>query len=202
MKKILVINSGSSSLKFQLIEMPSEAVLASGLVERIGQASGKLHYNSEDFSTSEEKEIKDHAVALHEVTKHLMHGEYGVIKNSEEIPAIGHRVVHGGESFSDTILIDEAVKQKIRDLFSLAPLHNPPNLKGIEVAEDIFPNAKQFAIFDTAFHQSIPPRANHYAIPTDFYTDKNIRVYGFHGTSHKYVSEKANHFLGRQEVGS
>ncbi len=179
MKNILVINSGSSSLKFQLIKMPSEEVLASGLVERIGQDSGKVHYKSAGFTTSEEMPVKDHSVALKEVTKHLMHPKYGVIKNSEEIAAVGHRVVHGGASFSNTIVINEKVKEKIKELFSLAPLHNPPNLKGIEVAEEIFPNAKQIAVFDTAFHQTIPGRANHYAIPHELYEkekDPGLRV--------------------------
>lgn len=197
---ILVINSGSSSLKFQLIEMPSQKVLAAGLVERIGQASGKLHYKSEAYSTSEEMEIKDHSEALKQVTKHLMHSDYGVIQDPADIPAIGHRVVHGGASFSDTIVIDQKVKEKIKELFSLAPLHNPPNLKGIEVAEEIFPQAKQVAVFDTAFHQSIPERANRYAIPTEFYDKENIQVYGFHGTSHKYVSEKANEYLKKDNT--
>ncbi|MGB7784502.1 MAG: acetate kinase [Salinimicrobium sp.] len=200
MKNILVINSGSSSLKFQLIKMPSEEVLASGLVERIGQNSGMVHYKSEGFSTSEEMPVKDHSVALKEVTKHLMDPQNGVIKNADDIAAVGHRVVHGGASFSDTIVIDEKVKEKIRELFSLAPLHNPPNLKGIEVAEEIFPNAKQIAVFDTAFHQSIPGRANHYAIPNELYEKEKIQVYGFHGTSHKYVSEKANELLGKQDT--
>lgn len=180
--------------------MPSENVLASGLVERIGQASGKIHYKSEARNTSEEMEIKDHSVGLKEVTKHLMHKDYGVIKDPAEISAIGHRVVHGGASFSDTIIIDEKVKNKIKELFSLAPLHNPPNLKGIEVAEEIFPHAKQVAVFDTAFHQSIPSRANRYAIPNEFYEKEKIQVYGFHGTSHKYVSEKANEFLGKEDT--
>src|SRR6056297_1159733 len=172
MKNILVINSGSSSLKFQLINMPSEEVLASGLVERIGQESGKVHYNSERFSTSEEMPVEDHSVALKEVTKYLMDLQNGVIRNSEEIAAVGHRVVHGGATFSNTIVIDEKVKEKIKELFSLAPLHNPPNLKGIEVAEEIFPNAGQIAVFDTAFHQSIPGRANHYAIPHELYEEE------------------------------
>ena len=200
MKNILIINSGSSSLKFQLIEMPSENVLASGLVERIGQDSGMIHYKSAAHSSSEVMEIKDHSVGLKEVTKHLMHSKYGVIKDPAEIPAIGHRVVHGGASFSDTIIIDKKVKEKIRELFSLAPLHNPPNLKGIEVAEEIFPEAKQVAVFDTAFHQSIPSRANRYAIPNEFFNEEHIQVYGFHGTSHKYVSEKANEFLGKENT--
>lgn len=195
---ILVINSGSSSLKFQLIEIPLEKVLAQGLVERIGQASGKIHYKSEAFSTSEEMQIADHSVALKEVTKHLMHSEYGVIHDPADIPAIGHRVVHGGASFSDTVIIDEKVKQKIEQLFSLAPLHNPPNLKGIQVAEEIFPDATQVAVFDTAFHQSIPSRASKYAIPNEFFEEKKIQVYGFHGTSHKYVSEKANEYLKKE----
>lgn len=196
-ENILIINSGSSSLKFQLIDMTSEEVLASGLVERIGQTSGMVHYKSTANTSSEEMEIADHSVALKEVTKHLMHSDYGVIRDPADIPAIGHRVVHGGASFSDTVVIDEKVKEKIRELFSLAPLHNPPNLKGIEVAEEIFPNAKQVAVFDTAFHQTIPSRANRYAIPNKFYEKENIQVYGFHGTSHKYVSEKANELLGK-----
>lgn len=199
-KNILVINSGSSSLKFQLITMPSEEVLASGLVERIGQEVGKLHYKSGRFSTSEEIEIPDHSFALKAVTKYLLNKENGVIKDPSEISAIGHRVVHGGATFSDTIVINEKVKEKIKELFSLAPLHNPPNLKGIEVAEEIFPEAPQVAVFDTAFHQSIPSRANRYAIPNEFYEKEHIQVYGFHGTSHKYVSEIANKLLNKKKT--
>lgn len=199
MSNILVINSGSSSLKFQLITMPSEEVLASGLVERIGLESGKVHYKSDTFSTSEEMEIKDHSLALKEVTKYLMDPVKGVIKDPADISAIGHRVVHGGDAFSDTIVIDDKVKASITELFTLAPLHNPPNLKGIEVAEEIFPGATQVAVFDTAFHQSIPARANHYAIPNEFYSQHHIQVYGFHGTSHKYVSEKANEYLKKEK---
>ena len=198
MKNILVINSGSSSLKFQLIEMPSEEVLASGLVERIGQQSGTIHYKSEAFNTSEEMEIADHSVALKEVTNLLMDPKKGVIKNADEIPAIGHRVVHGGASFSDTIIIDQDVKNTIERLFSLAPLHNPPNLKGIEVAEEVFPKATQIAVFDTAFHQTMPATAKKYAIPNELYEKRFIQVYGFHGTSHKYVSEKAIEKLGKE----
>ncbi|MFO7720816.1 MAG: acetate kinase [Gillisia sp.] len=199
MQNILVINSGSSSLKFQLIQMPQEHVLASGLVERIGQQSGKLSYASEKFSTSEEKEVSNHSEALKAVTTLLMDPKNGVIQNASEIPAIGHRVVHGGDKFSETILIDEKVKTTIKNLFSLAPLHNPPNLTGIEVAESIFPNSKQIAVFDTAFHRSIPARANRYAIPKSFFDEHNIQVYGFHGTSHKYVSEKAMEYTGAKK---
>ena len=171
--------------------MPTEKVLASGLVERIGLAYGMVHYKSRAHNASKEMQIKDHAVALKEVTELLMDEEKGVIKNANEIPAIGHRVVHGGDAFSDTIVIDEKVKESIKSLFSLAPLHNPPNLKGIEVAEEVFPQATQIAVFDTAFHQSIPAEAKKYAIPNEFYDKHKIQLYGFHGTSHKYVSEKA-----------
>lgn len=178
--------------------MPSEEVLASGLVERIGQASGKITYESEKFTFSEEKEIKDHSVSLKSITDILMHSENGVIKDASEIPAIGHRVVHGGDRFTETVVIDEKVKQTIKELFSLAPLHNPPNLTGIEVAESIFPNATQIAVFDTSFHSTIPEKAARYAIPNSFYDDHKIRLYGFHGTSHKYVSEKAVQFLKKE----
>lgn len=169
--------------------------MASGLVERIGQQSGKLSYSSEKFSTTEEKEVSNHSEALKLVTTLLMDSKTGVIKSASEIPAIGHRVVHGGDKFSETILIDEKVKTTIKDLFSLAPLHNPPNLNGIEVAESIFPNSKQIAVFDTSFHRSIPARANRFAIPNSFFEEHKIQVYGFHGTSHKYVSEKAVEYL-------
>jgi len=174
-------------------------VLASGLVERIGLELGKVHYKSEKFSTSEEMQVKNHSVALKEVTKYLMDPKNGVISDPADIPAIGHRVVHGGDAFSDTIVIDEKVKETVKDLFSLAPLHNPPNLNGIEVAEEIFPNAIQVAVFDTAFHQSIPSQANRYAIPNEFYEKHHIQVYGFHGTSHKYVSEKAANLLEKKD---
>lgn len=196
MKKILVINSGSSSLKFQLIQMPAEIVLASGLIERIGQGIGKFKYESENFSINQEMEVPDHSDALRSITEILLNRDNGVIKDTSEIYAIGHRVVHGGDKFSETIVIDSNVKAAIKDLFSLAPLHNPPNLKGIEVAEEVFPQARQVAIFDTAFHRSIPAMANRYAIPNSFFEEEKIQVYGFHGTSHKYVTEKAIEFLG------
>ncbi len=199
MKNILVINSGSSSLKFQLIKMPEEKVLASGMVDRIGEDWGKFKYSSEEFSTSENMKASNHEEALKSITNFLMDEENGVIKNASEITAIGHRVVHGGEHFSETVFIDKKVKTVIKDLFSLAPLHNPPNLKGIEVAEILFPNARQIAVFDTAFHRSLPAKANRFAIPDSFYTENKIQVYGFHGTSHKYVSEKAIEFLKNEK---
>lgn len=191
MKNILIINSGSSSLKFQLIQMPSEAVLASGMVERIGLDNAMLHFKAGNNKISEQLEAKDHAVALKAITDHLMSSEKGVIKNREEIAAVGHRVVHGGNAFSKTILIDSEVKQQIREYFSLAPLHNPANLKGIEVAEKLFPDSRQIAVFDTSFHTSIPRKAAQYAIPNELYEENHIQLYGFHGTSHKYVTKKA-----------
>lgn len=200
MKNILVINSGSSSLKFQLIQMPSEKVMASGLVERIGLEGAKAHYKTDEISTTKELEIPDHAVALKTITDLLMDEESGVIETPEDINAIGHRVVHGGNTFSKTIVIDENVKNAVKNLFSLAPLHNPPNLKGIEVAEKLFPNATQVAVFDTAFHSTIPQKAAQYAIPTSFYEEEHIQVYGFHGTSHKYVTGKAHEYLKKDKL--
>ena len=196
MKKILVLNSGSSSLKFQLIAMPEEAVIASGLVERIGMDDSKCKFESNRNTENKVLAIKDHHQALELVAIFLLDNETGVIKIPKEIDAIGHRVVHGGRHFTDTTLITNEIKNKIDELSSLAPLHNPPNLVGIEVAEKIFPDAQQIAVFDTAFHQSIPEKAHRYAIPKEFYENNNIRLYGFHGTSHKYVSEKAIAYLG------
>lgn len=195
MTNILVINSGSSSIKFQLIKMPGEIVVASGLVERIGAHDAAIHYKSKKFNLSEKMEIKDHYSGLKEVTRLLMDPQNGVVKTISDIHAIGHRVVHGGSTFSDTMFIDKTVKEKIRDLFSLAPLHNPPNFMGIEVGEEIFPEAAQIAVFDTAFHQTIPTKAHKYAIPNDLLHEHNIQVYGFHGTSHKYVAERAIEYM-------
>ena len=195
MKNILIINSGSSSLKFQLILMPNEEVLASGLVERIGLEGAELHFKTEKDVISKVLKVENHAVALKAITYLLMDKEKGVISNTEDIAAIGHRVVHGGDNFSQTIAINEEVKTKIKDFFSLAPLHNPANLEGIEVAEKLFPNATQVAVFDTAFHRTIPRKAAQYAIPNKFFEEDHIQLYGFHGTSHKYVTEKAIDYL-------
>lgn len=195
MKKILVINSGSSSLKFQLISMPKETILASGLVERIGMEDAKYSFESNKNKDNRTLHIKDHHQALELAAIFLLDIDSGVISTPKEIDAIGHRVVHGGKHFSDTTLITNEIKDKINQLASLAPLHNPPNLVGIEVAEKIFPDAKQIAVFDTAFHQSIPEKAHRYAIPKELYEKEHIRLYGFHGTSHKYVSEKATAYL-------
>ncbi len=184
--KILVLNSGSSSLKFQLFDMPSEKVLTKGLVERIGEKQGNFKAGNAII----EKPIANHHEAMQLITNYLLDRKNQLIQSKDEIKIIGHRVVHGGNRFVQPVVISEEVKDKIKELFPLAPLHNPANLTGIETAEKIFPNAIQIGIFDTAFHQSIPIENHKYAIPEKFYK-QGIRKYGFHGISHKYVSEQA-----------
>ncbi|TFV94365.1 acetate kinase [Algoriphagus kandeliae] len=197
---VFVINSGSSSIKYQLISMPEEKVICSGMVDRIGQEGSRVDYRSflkrEPVEFSEKMPISDHSAGLQEVAKLLVDPEVGVITDPKQVEAVGHRVVHGGEKFASTQLITEEVKAKIKELFPLAPLHNPANYLGIEVSEKIFSNAKQVAVFDTAFHQTQPPVAFRMAIPNEFYEKHGIRAYGFHGTSHKYVSERAREYLG------
>ncbi len=199
--QILVINSGSSSIKFQLIKMPSATIICTGLVERIGLNNAKLKYEVGENTHEQIGDIPNHKVGLQMVAKYLLDDDIGVIKSPLEIEAVGHRVVHGGNKFSETTEITASVKENIKELFSLAPLHNPANLEGILVAEEIFPKAKQIAVFDTAFHQTIPAEAYKYAISSEFLEQHNIRMYGFHGTSHKYVSEKAQEYLGKQHSG-
>jgi len=187
---LLVINAGSSSLKFQLIEMPLGTVISSGLVERIGLEHTKFHYTIQSEEFSEAVEFSNHKEALEAIAQKILSKSSG-----RTIDTIVHRVVHGGEQFSKTTIITTEVKDKIRELCALAPLHNPANLACIEVAEVVFPKATQVAVFDTAFHQTIPEKAYRYSIPNEFYDKHKIRQYGFHGTSHKYVSKKAIEFL-------
>ncbi|WP_422089433.1 acetate/propionate family kinase [Tenacibaculum ovolyticum] len=196
--KILVINSGSSSIKYQLFEMPQQEVICSGLIERIGLKLGNVHYKSVKNDIEEELEIKDHKAGLEKVVGLLLDKNFGVITSTDDIQIVAHRVVHGGNSFTKTTIVTDEVKEKIEELYSLAPLHNPANLEGIKVAETIFTEAKQIAVFDTAFHQTIPVKAYKYAIPNKFLEEDKIRLYGFHGTSHKYVSEKAIEYLGSE----
>ncbi len=193
--KILVLNSGSSSLKFKLFDMPQAKVLVKGLAERIGEKTSRFVANDYEIH----QPIATHKEALQLLTEYLPDGNNHFIKDTSEIVAVGHRVVHGGNTFVEPAIITGAVKDKIRELFSLAPLHNPANLTGIETAEEIFGNAKQIAVFDTAFHQSIPIENHKYAIPVDFY-NKGVRKYGFHGISHQYVSREANKILGRTDT--
>lgn len=198
---IFVINSGSSSIKYQLIYMPDATVICSGIVDKIGMADAAIIHKT--FKDGKEKitrkimEIADHAEGLKEVAELLIDSVIGVIKDHSEIHVVGHRVVHGGESFAATTFITSEVKEKIKKLFTLAPLHNPLNYLGIDIAEKLFTAAKQVAVFDTAFHQTIKPVAYRYAIPASFYNEYGIRVYGFHGTSHKYVSGKAIQYLNK-----
>ena len=193
--KIVILNSGSSSIKYQLIEMPAQTVVCSGMIDRIGLDNSNLLYTTANNKIEEIVAIPNHTVGLEKIAALLLDEKVGVIKSTSEIQAVGHRVVHGGSDFSDTVVITAAVKDKIKQLFELAPLHNPANLEGITVAETIFSEAQQVAVFDTAFHQTIPVVAHKYAIPNALLTENKIRVYGFHGTSHKYVSEKAIAYL-------
>jgi acetate kinase len=197
--QIFVINSGSSSIKYQLFRMPNEKPVCVGLVERIGLEKSvithKLFMEGEEKVIHRTLDLANHEAGLLEVAQLLTDKEIGVIQNPDEIETVGHRVVHGGESFSSTTVITKEVKNEIKKLFSLAPLHNPANYLGIEVAEKIFTKAVQVAVFDTAFHQTMPEKAYRYAIPQSFYKEMGIRAYGFHGTSHKYVTEKALEYL-------
>ncbi len=199
---VLVINAGSSSLKYQLLNMENESVMASGLVERIGDAKGVLTHKkmngADEEKTVIERAIPNHKEGLHLVVDLITDPEKGVIKDKKEIYAIGHRVVQGGEQFNTSIRIDESIKQAIRDNNPLAPLHNPANLVGIEVAEELFPGTPNVAVFDTEFHQTMPPKAFLYGLPYEYYKELRIRRYGFHGTSHKYVAKKAASVIGKK----
>jgi acetate kinase len=200
---VFVINSGSSSIKYQLIRMPEAEVVCSGLIDRIGQESSlirhKVFRNGGEEVRHERLSIPDHAEGLTAVSRLLTDAKIGVIEDPKEIEVVGHRVVHGGESFASTMIITREVMEKVKKLFPLAPLHNPPNYMGIEVATKVFNHAWQVAVFDTAFHQTMPPVAYRMAIPNEFYEQHGIRAYGFHGTSHKYVSEQAIAYLQKKE---
>lgn len=195
---IIIINTGSSSIKFQMLAMPDQKVICSGLVDRIGLGSSNLVYETQNTKVQEVLDIDNHEAGLKKISELLVDPKIGVIKDTSEITAVGHRVVHG-ERFSDPMKITEKVKEKIKDLFLLAPLHNPAHLQGINVAEEIFSDAEHIAVFDTAFFQTIPEVAHKYAIPNEIADKYHIRQYGFHGTSHKFVSERAIEFLGVKE---
>lgn len=195
---ILVLNAGSSSLKYQVIEMPSKHVKCVGLIERIGTEDAIFNHDKNGEEYHETMPILNHKIGLEKIADTLLDKKLGVINTVDEIEAVGHRVVHGGNKFSKTVIVTDDVKNSIRDLYDLAPLHNPANLTGIEIAETIFTKAKQIAIFDTSFHQTMPKVAYQYAIPTKYLEKHKIRAYGFHGTSHKYVSEKAIDYLKQE----
>ncbi|MCM3599233.1 acetate kinase [Robertmurraya korlensis] len=195
MSKVIAINAGSSSLKFQLFEMPNEDVITKGLIERIGLKDSIFTISVNGEKVEEVTDIPDHAVAVKMLLNKLT--ESGIIKSLEEINGIGHRVVHGGEEFNDSVLITDEVLSKIEELSELAPLHNPANITGIRAFQQVLPNVPAVAVFDTAFHQTMPESSFLYSLPYEYYKEYGIRKYGFHGTSHKYVSERAAELLGR-----
>lgn len=195
--KILVINCGSSSLKYQLIDMEDENVLAKGLVERIAIEGSILTQKVNGEKYIIEQPMNDHKEAIKLVLDALVDSTHGVIKDMSEISAVGHRVVHGGEKYADSVLIDENVMESIKECIKLAPLHNTPNIIGINACKDLMPTTPMVAVFDTAFHQTLPDYAYMYPLPYDLYTKYGIRKYGFHGTSHKYVSKYTAEFLNK-----
>ena len=193
---VLVINCGSSSLKFQLIDSESEAVLAKGLCERIG-IDGKLTYQpTGGEKITEDKPMPTHTEAIQYVLDALTDAETGVVKSLDEIGAVGHRVLHGGEKYCESVIVTPEVKEVIEECIDLGPLHNPANLTGIVVCEKLMPGTPNVAVFDTAFHQTMPKKAFMYGIPYEYYEKYKIKRYGFHGTSHRYVSRKTAEFLG------
>jgi len=195
MAKMIAINAGSSSLKFQLFEMPSEEVITKGIVERIGMKDSVFQISVNGEKQKDILDIPDHAVAVKMLLDKLT--TLGIIKSINEIEGVGHRVVHGGEEFSDSAVVTDEVIAKIEKLAELAPLHNPANLTGIRAFQEALPNVPAVTVFDTAFHQTMPENSFLYSLPYNYYKDYGVRKYGFHGTSHKYVSERAAEMLGR-----
>ena len=194
--KVLVINCGSSSLKYQLIDMNGEKVLCKGLCERIGMESSMITHEANGHKATTPAIFPTHTEAFAEVVKKMTTGEGKCINDVSEINAIGHRVVHGGEKFKESCLITDEVIETIRELSPLAPLHNPAGILGIEAARKVFGNVPMVAVFDTAFHSTMPPKAYMYAIPYEYYEKYGVRRYGFHGTSHRYVAAQAHTLLG------
>jgi len=195
---ILVLNSGSSSIKFQLIEVEKREVLARGLVERIGEEISLFTFLSLGFERKKERlTVENHAQGIDLIISNLTDPEHGVIRQITDIDAVGHRLVHGGEEFSGSVIINERVLQVMKECSKLAPLHNPHNIKGVEACQDILPNIPQCGVFDTAFHQTMEPHAYLYALPLEYYRKHKIRRYGFHGTSHKYVAMEAANYLNQ-----
>ena len=194
--RVLVINCGSSSVKYQLFEMDGERLLARGIVEKIGEEVSVVSHTADGHQVRYETKVPNHEEAFSHIRKALMEGEGAVISSPEDIDAIGHRVVHGGEAFVESTLITDEVIAAIEEFCDLAPLHNPPNLVGIRLAAKVFPGRRHVAVFDTAFHQTMPKRSYVYALPYDLYKEGRIRRYGFHGTSHRFVSQRAAEILG------
>ncbi|MBN2796828.1 MAG: acetate kinase [Clostridia bacterium] len=195
---ILVINCGSSSLKYQLLNMQDESQLAQGLVERIGLEGSRLKQETPDFGKKViETDMKDHKAALENVLKALTNEEFGAIKSLDEINAVGHRVVHAGEKYSESVIINDDVIKALEECIELAPLHNPPNLIGIRAIQELLPSVQNVGVFDTAFHQTMPETSYIYPLPYELYEKYGIRRYGFHGTSHRYVAQRTAEILGK-----
>lgn len=195
--KILIVNAGSSSLKYQLVNMDTEETLAKGLIERIGIEGSKLTQKVNGEKHVVEAPMNDHVAATKYMIEALTDRQHGVVKSMDEIGAVGHRVVQGGEHFTTSVVIDDEVMKAIEENAPLAPLHNPPNLMGIKACKQIMPNTPMVAVFDTSFHQTMPPEAFLYGVPLDYYRRLRVRRYGFHGTSHRYVSQRAAAMLGK-----
>lgn len=195
--KVLVLNSGSSSLKYQVIDMETEEMLVKGYFERIGQANSFLTHKVNGVKHKFEQQVKNHEDAIQFVLDRITNDHYGVIKNLSELGGIGHRVVHGGEKFSNSVVITDEVIKQIKECSDLAPLHNPAAILGIEACKKIVPNMKMVAVFDTAFHQTLPKERYIYPIPYSYYEKYGIRKYGFHGTSHQFVSQRVAKLLNR-----
>jgi len=195
---VLVINCGSSSLKYQVLDMKTEELLCKGLVERIGMDGSVITHEKEGMDkVKTEVPMKDHKDAIEQVLAAIQNAEYGVVASMEEIGAVGHRVVHAGEKYASSVLITEDVIKALEECIDLAPLHNPPNLLGIAACQALMPNTPMVGVFDTAFHQTMPAESFIYAIPYEYYEKYGVRRYGFHGTSHRYVSQRAAEMLGK-----
>ncbi|MBQ6760612.1 MAG: acetate kinase [Prevotella sp.] len=200
--KILVLNCGSSSIKYQLFNTESGDILAKGGIEKIGLPGAFIKFNVADGKKTIEQDIPEHTVGVQLIFDVLTNAEYGALKSLEELDAVGHRVVHGGEKFAESVVITDEVLKQIEACNDLAPLHNPANLKGIAAVTALLPNLPQVAVFDTAFHQTMPAKAYMYAVPYALYEKYGVRRYGFHGTSHRYVSARALEFLGMKAEGT
>ena len=194
--KILILNAGSSSLKYQLIDMDGEKLLAKGLVERIGIEGSHINQKANGQVFDATAPMANHTEGIQWMLKALLDPEKGALKSMDEIGAVGHRVLHGGERFTASVLVNDEVKEAIKANIPLGPLHNPANLMGIEACEKVMPGTPNVAVFDTAFHQTMPPKAYLYGVPMEYYEKLHVRRYGFHGTSHRYVSKRVCEFLG------
>lgn len=198
---ILVLNCGSSSVKYKLIEIKANKVLAEGGIEKIGLPDAFIKFKFGNEKIQQDLDINDHVGAIKSILDNLTSKEYGCIKDFKEIDAVGHRVVHGGEKFNKSVLINDEVIAKIKECYGIAPLHNPVNMAGIDAINEVLPEVPQVGVFDTAFHQTMPAKSYMYALPYKYYAEDGVRRYGFHGTSHRYVSQRVCEFLGLEPKG-